>query len=221
MAEQTMEHAQPLTLLAEDEVLFRDSVREFAEGQIRPLVREMDEQAKIPRDAHRPAVRPRGHGDRDPGNVRRRRRELLPRRPGGRGAVAGRSVRRRPRGRAEHARRQRAAALGQRGHQAALPDEARVGHRRRVRALGSRVRQRRVRPDDEGPGGRRQLRAHGAQALDHQRQRGGRLPRLRDRSTPRPATAASRRSSSSAGSPGSPSARRKTSSASARAARAS
>ena len=49
MAEETMAHAQPLTLLAEDEVLFRDSVREFAEAQIRPLVREMDEQAKIPR----------------------------------------------------------------------------------------------------------------------------------------------------------------------------
>jgi alkylation response protein AidB-like acyl-CoA dehydrogenase len=49
MAEQTIEHAQPLTLLAEDEVLFRDSVREFAEAQIRPLVREMDEHAKIPR----------------------------------------------------------------------------------------------------------------------------------------------------------------------------
>ena len=44
-----MEHAQPLTLLAEDELLFRDSVREFAEAQIRPLVREMDEHAKIPR----------------------------------------------------------------------------------------------------------------------------------------------------------------------------
>jgi acyl-CoA dehydrogenase len=49
MAEQTLEHAQPLTLLADDETLFRDSVREFAEGQVRPLVREMDEQAKIPR----------------------------------------------------------------------------------------------------------------------------------------------------------------------------
>jgi alkylation response protein AidB-like acyl-CoA dehydrogenase len=49
MAEQTIEHAQPLTQLAEDEVLFRDSVREFADRQIRPLVREMDEQAKIPR----------------------------------------------------------------------------------------------------------------------------------------------------------------------------
>jgi alkylation response protein AidB-like acyl-CoA dehydrogenase len=49
MAEQTMEHAQPLTLLAEDELLFRGSVREFAEGNIRPLVREMDEEARIPR----------------------------------------------------------------------------------------------------------------------------------------------------------------------------
>src|SRR5258708_11092762 len=46
---ETMEHAQPLTVLAEDEVLFRDSVREFAEAQIRPLVREMDDQARIPR----------------------------------------------------------------------------------------------------------------------------------------------------------------------------
>jgi alkylation response protein AidB-like acyl-CoA dehydrogenase len=41
--------AAPLTVLAEDERIFRDSVREFAEAQVRPLVREMDEQAKIPR----------------------------------------------------------------------------------------------------------------------------------------------------------------------------
>ncbi|HTM26683.1 MAG TPA: acyl-CoA dehydrogenase [Vicinamibacterales bacterium] len=50
MAEQTIEHVQPLTVLAEDELLFRDSVREFAERQVRPLVREMDEHAGIPRD---------------------------------------------------------------------------------------------------------------------------------------------------------------------------
>ena len=49
MTEQTIDRPQPLTLLAEDEVLFRDSVREFAEAQVRPLVREMDEHAKIPR----------------------------------------------------------------------------------------------------------------------------------------------------------------------------
>ena len=41
--------AQPLTTLSEDERLFRDSVYEFADREIRPLVREMDEQAKIPR----------------------------------------------------------------------------------------------------------------------------------------------------------------------------
>jgi alkylation response protein AidB-like acyl-CoA dehydrogenase len=40
--------AQPLTMLSEDERLFRDSVYEFAHREIRPLVREMDEQAKIP-----------------------------------------------------------------------------------------------------------------------------------------------------------------------------
>jgi alkylation response protein AidB-like acyl-CoA dehydrogenase len=49
MAEQTIEHAQPLTVFAEDEAIFRDSVREFAQAQVRPLVREMDEHAKIPR----------------------------------------------------------------------------------------------------------------------------------------------------------------------------
>ena len=43
--------AQPLTVLAEDERIFRDSVREFADAQVRPLVREMDEHAKIPADA--------------------------------------------------------------------------------------------------------------------------------------------------------------------------
>ena len=40
--------AQPLTTLLEDERLFRDSVYEFADREIRPLVREMDEHAKIP-----------------------------------------------------------------------------------------------------------------------------------------------------------------------------
>jgi alkylation response protein AidB-like acyl-CoA dehydrogenase len=45
----TIEHAQPLTILAEDETIFRDSVRAFAEARVRPLVREMDEHAKIPR----------------------------------------------------------------------------------------------------------------------------------------------------------------------------
>ena len=39
-----------LTTLSDDEVLFRDSVYEFADRDIRPLVRQMDDEAKIPRD---------------------------------------------------------------------------------------------------------------------------------------------------------------------------
>lgn len=38
-----------LTTLSEDEVLFRDSVYEFADREIRPLVRQMDESATMPR----------------------------------------------------------------------------------------------------------------------------------------------------------------------------
>jgi len=41
--------ALPLTVLAEDETILRDSIREFANAQVRPLVREMDEHAKFPR----------------------------------------------------------------------------------------------------------------------------------------------------------------------------
>ena len=40
----------PLTTLSDDERLFRDSVYEFANREIRPHVREMDEHAKIPRE---------------------------------------------------------------------------------------------------------------------------------------------------------------------------
>jgi acyl-CoA dehydrogenase len=50
VAEQpALDHVQPLTILSEDETIFRDSVRQFADEQVRPLVREMDEHAKIPR----------------------------------------------------------------------------------------------------------------------------------------------------------------------------
>jgi alkylation response protein AidB-like acyl-CoA dehydrogenase len=47
--EQLIDHAQALTILAEDETMLRDSVRAFAEEQVRPLVRQMDEEQKIPR----------------------------------------------------------------------------------------------------------------------------------------------------------------------------
>jgi alkylation response protein AidB-like acyl-CoA dehydrogenase len=39
----------PLTRLSDDEQLFRSSVLEFAEREVRPLARDMDEHAKIPR----------------------------------------------------------------------------------------------------------------------------------------------------------------------------
>ena len=38
---------RPLTTLSEDEQMFRNSVREFAEGELRPRVEEMDEKAKL------------------------------------------------------------------------------------------------------------------------------------------------------------------------------
>jgi alkylation response protein AidB-like acyl-CoA dehydrogenase len=47
VTEDTADRVQPLTVLAEDETIFRDSVRAFAEAEVRPLVREMDEQGKI------------------------------------------------------------------------------------------------------------------------------------------------------------------------------
>jgi alkylation response protein AidB-like acyl-CoA dehydrogenase len=47
---QTLTSPAALTRLAEDEVLFRDSVYEFADKEIRPLSREMDEHARMPRE---------------------------------------------------------------------------------------------------------------------------------------------------------------------------
>ena len=47
MPDTTSTPAQPLTLLSEEEALFRATVREFAETEIQPLVHEMDEAAKF------------------------------------------------------------------------------------------------------------------------------------------------------------------------------
>src|ERR1700740_2790983 len=40
----------PLTVLTEDEVLFRDNIRQFAEEKVRPLVKEMDEKGIFEKD---------------------------------------------------------------------------------------------------------------------------------------------------------------------------
>src|SRR4030095_12525262 len=42
--------ASPLTSLSEDEQMFRSSVREFAEGELRARVEEMEEHAKLDPD---------------------------------------------------------------------------------------------------------------------------------------------------------------------------
>jgi alkylation response protein AidB-like acyl-CoA dehydrogenase len=47
MTTPTTDTGLPLTHLTEDEQLLQQSVREFANAQVRPLVREMDEQAKF------------------------------------------------------------------------------------------------------------------------------------------------------------------------------
>ena len=46
---QQLDTSPPLTALNDDELLFRNSVYEFADRELRPLVREMDEKAKTPR----------------------------------------------------------------------------------------------------------------------------------------------------------------------------
>jgi short/branched chain acyl-CoA dehydrogenase len=50
MADTTTARSLPLTDLSEDEKMFRDQVRQFAEERVRPLVAKMDQEAKIPRD---------------------------------------------------------------------------------------------------------------------------------------------------------------------------
>ena len=36
-------HPAPITVLTDDEILFRDNIRQFADEKIRPLLKEMDE----------------------------------------------------------------------------------------------------------------------------------------------------------------------------------
>jgi butyryl-CoA dehydrogenase/short/branched chain acyl-CoA dehydrogenase len=46
----TLTRSLPLTDLSDDEQSFRELVRDFAEERLRPLVRKMDEESKIPRE---------------------------------------------------------------------------------------------------------------------------------------------------------------------------
>jgi len=46
----TATHPVPLNSLTDDEILFRDNIRQFAEEKVRPLAREMDEKAMFDHD---------------------------------------------------------------------------------------------------------------------------------------------------------------------------
>ena len=52
MSEATLQAAlpAPLTTLTEDEILFRDNIRQFADEKVRPLVKEMDEKGVFEKD---------------------------------------------------------------------------------------------------------------------------------------------------------------------------
>ena len=51
MSEATLQSVPtPLTTLSEDEILFRDNIRQFADDKIRPLVKEMDEKGVFEKD---------------------------------------------------------------------------------------------------------------------------------------------------------------------------
>ena len=80
--------------LPPDHELIRRTVREFAEGEIAPVAEELDRTKAFPYAIVKPARRARADGDPVPRGGRRRRRRLARLRARGRGARAGRLVRR-------------------------------------------------------------------------------------------------------------------------------
>ena len=208
--------APALTALSEEENMFRDAVREFAETEVRAACPGDGRGGAVPARPDPQVLRARADGHRGAGAVRRRRRRDLHVGAGHRGAGPGGRVGRHLRGRPQHPGEQRLAPLGQRRAAAPLLPPAHHRPARRLRAVGARQRERRVRARDPGRARRRRLGAHRPEVLDHQRRRGGRVHRLRQRRLRPRATRASPASSWSASSPASRSARRRTSSASAR-----
>ena len=196
--------AAALTTLSDEERLVRDSVYEFADREIRPLVREMDEHATIPR-----ALIDKLFGLGVMGIE-------IPEDLGGGGASFFHAVL------AVEALSRVDPSIGvlvdvqntlvinallrwgtddlKRRYLPRLASS--VG--RRLCPVGGWLRQRRLRDGVAGDAARlrRRLGPERAQALDHQRARGGSLHRLRQCRDPPPGTTASRRFSSSAESDG-------------------
>ena len=67
----------PLTTFTEDEILFRDNIRRFAEDKVRPLVKEMDERGVFDKDLIHQFFQLGLMGIEIPGTIRRGRREVF------------------------------------------------------------------------------------------------------------------------------------------------
>ena len=144
----------PITTLTEEEEMFRSAVRDFAESEVRPHVHEMDARAAIQSRHHPEVLRARPDGGRDPGAVRRRRRQHLPRRARHRGTGAGGRLRGHLRRRPQHPGQQLRAAVGLSGNPPQVPAEALAAACSAPSRSPSRPRQRRLRPGNEGASGR-------------------------------------------------------------------
>ena len=55
----------PLTSFTEDEIMFRDNIRQFADEKVRPLVKEMDEKGVFDQGLIRPVLSARADGNRN------------------------------------------------------------------------------------------------------------------------------------------------------------
>ena len=67
----------PLTSFTEDEIMFRDNIRQFADEKVRPLVKEMDEKGVFDQDLIRQFFQLGLMGIEIPEQYRRRRRQVL------------------------------------------------------------------------------------------------------------------------------------------------
>ena len=104
----------PLTTLTEDEILFRDNIRQFADEKIRPLVKEMDEKAIFDKDLIHDFFQLGLMGIEIPEQYGGGGAKVFRSDPRRRRIVARGRFLRSHRRRAEHAGQQRPAALGQR-----------------------------------------------------------------------------------------------------------